>query len=74
MAGLKSSPAGVVVAALVGLCPQVLAFALAAVAVVKIETTTRLSGRSWAMTGMVSAVVCAVLILLLTGVVIQATG
>jgi hypothetical protein len=60
--------------AIVGLFPQLLAFTLAALAEMKIEASPRVGGRSWAMTGMVAAGVCAILILLIAGLVMQATG
>lgn len=60
--------------AIVGLFPQLLAFTLATLAEMRVEASPRVSGRSWAITGMIAAVVCATLIILVMALVMQATG
>jgi hypothetical protein len=72
IAGLKLGPGAVAGWGIIGLFPQLLAFTLAALAEMKIESSPRISGRSWAMTGMVAAVVCASWILLMMALVMQA--
>jgi len=73
IAAIKPERGAVAGWAVVGLFPQMLAFTLAALATLKVEASPRVSGRSWAITGMVAAVVCSSLILLMMALVMQAT-
>ncbi|MBY0524589.1 MAG: hypothetical protein K2R98_14390 [Gemmataceae bacterium] len=54
-----------------GLLPQLTAFTLGALALTKVESSDKTSGRDWAITGMVAALVMAVLIVQLSFVVLQ---
>lgn len=76
VAGLPTKPGASAIAgtAIVGLFPQLLAFALGALALMKVESETKMSGRDMAITGMVSAVVCAALIVVLMLLIMQVAG
>jgi hypothetical protein len=73
VAGASLRPDGAALAgtAIVGLFPQGIAFVLGALALRKIESETKTSGRDLAITGMVAAGVCACLILLIMVLLIQ---
>lgn len=73
-AGLKAQATGIVVLGAIGLVPQLAALVMAAVALRAIETGTRLSGRSWAITALVSVLVSSVLIGLMDLLAIQVAG
>lgn len=58
----SGSPQGMAVVGMIGLIPQGIAALLAALALRRVERDPRVSGRALAMTGLVAALVCAVVL------------
>lgn len=76
LAAVGARPAGslVVVLGAIGVLPQVAVMAMAAVALRNIESEARMGGRELAITGLVAALVSAVLIVQLTLILAQVVG
>lgn len=74
VAGAQAGAAAIAGTAIIGLFPQLIAFTLAGLALMKVESENKVSGRDFAITGMVSAVACSTLILLLMFLVMQVAG
>lgn len=74
VAGINQNSPAIASAAIVGLFPQLIAFTIGALALMKVESEAKVSGRDMAITGMVAAGVSSVLILLLMLVFMQVMG
>jgi hypothetical protein len=73
-AGLEAKAPAIIALGAFGLIPQLVALLMAAWAMRAVETDGRVSGRSWAITGLVSVLVSSALIVLVSLLVLQAAG